>query len=840
MKLDRWLIAGEWRAHPLRTALAVLAIAIGVALGFAVDLINGAAFNEFTAATKSIAGQADLQVKGVEASFDENLFPQLAQREGVKIASPVLEFNAPVADRHESLTIEGLDVFRAGAIAPDLIGVPASKQPFDTLADDAVFLSNAAMESLQLKPGDQLRLLSGTRAVTLRVAGGLVHARAGQRIAVMDIGAAQWRFQKLGQLTRIDLRLQPGVDRAAFKAALAKELAGRCIVSETQDSENANANLSRAYRVNLDVLALVALFTGAFLVFSTQALSVIRRRRQFAFLRVIGLTRRRLIMQVLFEGTLMGMFGALLGIALGYAMAALALRFFGGDLGGGYFSGVQPHAQFDLPAAALFFTLGSLIAVAGSFGPAWEAARALPAAALKSGSEDGSLKKLASPWPGLVCLVAGGIFSSLPPVGQLPLFGYLAVALLLVGAIMLMPRLAGLVFGALEHGGEDHKKRGPVMSLVLARLAHTPNQAAIALGGVLSSFSLMVAMAIMVASFRVSVDDWLVNLLTADVYLRTSSSGDATGLNPDEQHAIAMLPGVAQANALRAGSLRLQADRPAVALLARNIDVDDPGRTLPLVGNSLPLPAKDAVPVWISEAMTDLYGWRQGQWRDLPLGGGAHRVFVAGVWRDYARQTGSIQIRLQDYRAITGDANVSDMALRLTSGTSAEQVIAAVRALPFGTLLDISQAGEIRQLSLKIFDRSFAVTYLLEAIAMVIGLFGVAATFSAQTFARAKEFGMLRHVGISRRQILAMLAAEGAMLTVIGIAAGFVLGAVVSLILVFVINPQSFHWSMRLHMPWPLLGSVALALLVSSVLTALASGRGAVAQSAVQAVREDW
>jgi len=183
---------------------------------------------------------------------------------------------------------------------------------------------------------------------------------------------------------------------------------------------------------------------------------------------------------------------------------------------------------------------------------------------------------------------------------------------------------------------------------------------------------------------------------------------------------------------------------------------------------------------------------------------------------------------------------VSDMALRLTPGTSAGQVIAAVRALPFGNLLDISQAGELRQLSLKIFDRSFAVTYLLEAIAMVIGLFGVAATFSAQTFARAKEFGMLRHVGVSRRQILAMLAAEGGLLTVIGIAAGFALGAAVSLILVFVINPQSFHWSMRLHIPWPLLGSVALALLVSSVLTALASGRGAVAQSAVQAVREDW
>ncbi|HEX7643333.1 MAG TPA: FtsX-like permease family protein [Burkholderiaceae bacterium] len=836
MILQRWLIAGEWRAHPLRAILALVAIAIGVALGFAVDLINGAAFNEFTAAVKSIAGQADLQVRGIEAGFDENLFPPLAQRPGVQAASPVLEINAAIPGRHESLTVEGIDVFRAAAIAPDLIGVPATGHPFDTLADDAIFLSTAAMESLHVKPGDTLTLLSGTRTVPLHVAGGLVHARAGQRIAVMDIGAAQWRFQKLGQLTRIDLKLAPGVNRAAFKAALTQELAGRCIVSETQDSETSSANLSRAYRVNLDVLALVALFTGAFLVFSTQALSVIRRRQQFAFLRVMGLTRRKLIAQILCEGALLGVIGALLGIALGYAMAVTALHVFGGDLGGGYFSGVQPSAQFDWPAAALFFTLGSLIALAGSFGPAWEAARAIPAAALKSGSEDGSLKKLATPWPGLLCLALGGIFTRLPALGQLPIFGYLAVALLLIGAIMLMPRLAALVFGALEHG----KARGPTATLALARLAHTPNQAAIALGGVLSSFSLMVAMAIMVASFRVSVDDWLGNLLTADVYLRTSSSGDATGLNPDEQAAVAALPGVATANAMRAVNLRLQPDRPAVVVLARSIDAKDPGRTLPLVGDSLPPPQANAAPVWISEAMTDLYGWQPGQWHELSLGGSMHRVFIAGTWRDYARQTGSIQMRLQDYRAATGDLNVSDMALHLAPGASHQQVIAAVRALPFGALLDISQAGEIRQLSLRIFDRSFAVTYLLEAIAMVIGLFGVAATFSAQTFARAKEFGMLRHVGLTKRQILGMLAIEGGMLTAIGIVAGFALGTVVSLILVFVINPQSFHWSMQLHMPWKLLGGVALTLLASSILTALASGRGAVAQSAVQAVREDW
>jgi len=164
----------------------------------------------------------------------------------------------------------------------------------------------------------------------------------------------------------------------------------------------------------------------------------------------------------------------------------------------------------------------------------------------------------------------------------------------------------------------------------------------------------------------------------------------------------------------------------------------------------------------------------------------------------------------------------------------------ALRKLPFGGLLEMTAPGEIRRRTLTIFDRSFAVTYLLEAIAIIIGLFGVAATFSAQTLARAKEFGMLRHVGLTRRQVLGVLAFEGGALTALGILIGFALGWIISLVLVHVVNPQSFHWTMEMHYPWPLLATVAAALLVSAAVTALLSGRRALSAGPIRAVREDW
>lgn len=849
--LSRWLLFGEWRAHPMRALLAVAAIAVGVAMGFAIHLINAAAFNEFSAAIQSLAGQADLQVSGREAQFDESIYPRLATHEGVALASPVLELDAALAGRPGALKIVGLDALRAGYVSPDLAGVPQKGRGADVLADDTLFLSPAAQSWLGAQAGATLLLRAGTQDVPLRVAGPILRARSGQRLGVMDIGALQWRFHQLGKLSRIDLKLRDGVDRAAFERGLARELErdfpGRFTVAAPNDAnqESRNNNLSRAYRVNLTVLALVALFTGAFLVFSTQALSVLRRRSQFALLRVLGLPRRLLLRQVLVEGASLGVIGSLLGIGAGYGLAAAALAFFGGDLGAGYFPGVKPTVQFTPVAASVFFLLGLGVALLGCAAPAWEAARARPAVALKSGNDETALARLARIWPSLLCLGAAAACAFAPPVFGLPLFGYFAVALLLIGGIGLMPRLAASSFRLLNRlhmrRGSGHPDRAPspVLSLALARLANAPGQASIALGGVLASFSLMVAMGIMVASFRISVDDWMLHILPADLYVRTASGGNTGGLGPAEQAAIASLPGVARATFLRTRPLSLDPARPNITLVARDIDAADPGRLLALVGASASAPAGE-LPAWVSEAMSDLYGMHVGQRIELPLGGRKQGFFVAGVWRDYANQSGSVIVRLADYRRLTGDTIVTDAALWAAEGSQTESIAARLRALPFGAILQLASPGEIRAASLRIFDRSFAVTYLLEAIAIAIGLSGVAATFSAQTLARAREFGMLRHVGVSRGQVLRILALEGGSLTVLGVATGFALGLLISLILVYVVNPQSFHWTMQLHLPWALLGSVAAVLVAASVATALVSGRYALSGGPVRAVREDW
>src|SRR5204863_210607 len=312
---------------------------------------------------------------------------------------------------------------------------------------DRIFLSAAASEALGLKGGDALSVQVGLRVLSLQVAGVLVEARR-QRFAIIDVGAAQEIFLRPGSLNRIDLRLRPGADAERLAERLRAEVpAGTLVERPDADVERSGA-LSRAYRVNLNVLALVALFTGGLLVFSAQALAVVRRRAELAF--------RRL----------------------------------------------QPV------------------------------------------------------WPGLAVILAGVALTQAGPVSGLPLFGYGAIALLLVGTVMLMPRIAVLGFRVAP-------LLGPVSARIgLAQLRGAPGQAGVSLAAIVASVSLMVSMAIMVASFRQSLDEWLERGLPADLYVRAGPGSDTAFLSPADQQTIATLPGVRRAEFLRSQRLLVAPDRP--------------------------------------------------------------------------------------------------------------------------------------------------------------------------------------------------------------------------------------------------------------------------------------
>lgn len=833
--LLRHLSWPELRHHPWRHLAALLAVMLGVALAFSVQLINQSALGEFSSAVRAVNGEPDFELRAQRGGFDEALYGRIATQPQVALASPVVEVDTYAFDaqgQRVPLKVVGLDALVAAPLSPALMPQPdAGADRLALLAPDAIFLNAQARQRLGQPRTLQLQTAGGR--VELKVLGSI--GAIGPALAVMDIAGVQSSFGRIGRLSRIDVRLAPGADRAAVLRALALPEGVRA--ASPDEEVQRVSNVSRAYRVNLTVLALVALFTGAFLVFSILSLSVAKRQPQLALLGVLGLGGRDRLRLVLAESALLGAAGSVLGLALGTALAALALRLLAGDLGGGYFPGVAPHLQFSGLAALTYGGLGVVAAVVGGWLPARAAQQLAPAQALKG---LGTQQAEAARWPGPVLLLAGVLLALLPPVAEIPLAAYGSVACLLLGGIACVPAgVAALLKGM-------RPSRQPLALLAIERARHQRNTATIAVAGVVASLSLAVALTVMVASFRDAVTQWLDTVLPADLYLRAAAgpgANDVVTLPPQLQQRAAAVPGVLRIESQRVSVVQLDAQRPGVALIARALS--DPDKELPLVGTLLPLPDGELAG-YVSEAMVSLYGASPGTRLSLPLPDGQRvSLFVRGVWRDYARQHGAVTMHAADYRRLTGDVKVNDMALWLAPGTGLATVQADLRAAAQasgldGALLEFASPGEIRAISLRIFDRSFAVTYWLQAVAIAIGLFGIAASFSAQVLARRKEFGLLAHLGLTRRQVLAVVSIEGAVWTAAGALLGLLLGLAVSVVLVKVVNPQSFHWTMDLLLPWERLAALCAAVVVAGTVTAWLSARSAAGRQMALAVKEDW
>lgn len=888
LMLLREISLREWRLHPWRQAVGVVSVALGVALAFSVHLINESALAEFSSAVRSATGQADASLLCPATGCDDQVWDWLRLQQDVRRASPVLEIDtyALGPDRQRvAIKVLGVDALSLPAVAPELLprllpllpprlppgsppGLPPSsdragsdpRRFLRALDPDLLFLNPAAQRALGVSPDAEpgallsdspptatVQLQIGMQLETLPVAGSV--AAGGAPLAVMDIAGAQQRFDAGGRLTRIDLRLIPGASTSELQSRWAAQAwwpAG-AVLQAPDDGAQRVSTASRAYRVNLTVLALVALFVGAFLVFSVQALSVAQRTPTLALLGVLGMTPRQRLQLILCESAALGLAGTLIGLAGGTGAALMALRWLAGDLGGGYFPGIAPELRFSWGAAALFGALGLAAAMVGGWAPARQA-QALPSAQALKGLGGAAARSLPA-WIGPALVGVGAALAFAPPWQGLPLPAYASVALLLAGGIACVPALTGALMSLCQ------PRDDALAVLAVGRARHERHAATVAVAGVVSSLSLAVALTVMVASFRTGVSNWLDQVLPADLYARTATSAaasDGAHLPPGFVQAASGLPGVRRAEAARLRPMVLDPQRPTVSLVARPLwsVAGGPSQVLPMVGPVLPrtrAQAAGVAGVYVTEAMEMLYGARPGEILALPLperagsSGSTLRVMVLGVWRDYARQFGAVAIDLDEYQQATGDERLNDLALGLDPQADVGAIQDALRALaPDPSLIEFAVPAQIRAISLRIFDRSFAVTYYLQALAIGIGLFGIAASFSAQVLARRKEFGLLSHLGLTRMQIVTIVAGEGAAWTAAGALAGLLLGLAVSAVLVHVVNPQSFHWTMELVLPAWRLAALCAAVLLAGSLTAALAARAAASGDAVRSVKEDW
>jgi putative ABC transport system permease protein len=820
-----WLagaVARELRSARALFLLSTGGVALGVAAVLSIQLLNGSALGAFEGTVRAVSGDADLTVLGVAGHLPETLLPEVLETAGVAEATPLYRVEVALEGRPGA----GLEVVGVDLLAPPRLplALPAggAAAALGTPGWVAVTPSLAAEQGWRV--GDEVPVTSGSRRAVLRV-GALVDFQraaplASRRLAVMDLAQAQGLLGAPGRLHQIDVRAAPGTPVARLAARLAQRLGERARVATPEQRTVEAAGLLAAFRLNLTALSLVSLLVGGFLVLAATRASLTRRREELGILRTVGATRGQVVRLVLAEAALLGLAGTAAGVPLGWAAARASAGAVSGTLRTVYLLEGIDRVALGPGLVALAVATGLGGAVLGALLPALDASRRDPKALLSPITlTEGSARRAG--W-----LAAGGLLALLAALlleaalgGRWRPSGFV-VALGVVTAVPLAAPLALRGSGRLPRPRRLGLLHG--VRTLSARLPAT----ALAAGALAVAVSMLTGVTVMVASFRETVAGWLDQTLHADVYVTTPSwrraRAEAT-LDPALVARLAALPGVRAVDRLRQVEA-LVAGRPA------SVTGVDAG--LPEASGRVALLAGDAAAalgrlrregaVLLSEPLARRLRLAAGGQVAIATLAGERAFSVAGVFRDYGNERGAVLMDLGPFAAAFGEGPPSNAALYLAPGVDAEAAVARLRAALGGAPLLVRSNRTLRAEVLAIFEQTFAVTRLLQVMGLVIAVAGIALSLLVLARERAGEIALYRALGATQGQVFRVFLGRGLGIAALGLLLGLAGGAALAAVLVFLVNPAWFGWSLGLHWPAGALAAQAAAILAAALAASLA------------------
>ncbi len=836
----RFIMRPLWREQ-VRTALTVLAVALGVGVVIAIDLAGQAAAGSFHSSLESLTGKGDLLITGT-AGIDETLLGRLTGLPYDLNAAPRIEDFASIDGKGEALPFIGLDLIGHPERGELESGGPAPSNPLFSEANPVWVGSGLA-----LKAGARISLLINDVNRSYTVAGVLrsKNSQFGEsRVIVADIGLAQRVTNKVGKLDSIDVQIPPGTSVSRWRELLRKQLPPGVLVEPQGSRTEENRKMLAAFRWNLRVLSYIALVVGAFLIYNTVSISVVRRRSDIGVARALGATRRMILLAFLAEASFFAVTGSLLGLVIGRLMAVGAVRLIGNTVQALYVSSQPAAVQLTFLPIILGVGLGTGVSLLAALSPAFEASRVAPVEAMAHGREEfvAAVRSRHRFWLALAMFVAAAVLSQLPPVNRQPLFAYAAVMLLLAGTAAIIPGLIGLFVRLFQHALE---KLLGVEGLLAARsLRASLGRTSVLTAALATAVAMTASVAIMVGSFRETVAVWMDNQLKADFYLRPAGSAAADQhptMDPSIADAIEQLPGIASVDRFRAYPIFYQG-LPATLAGGESSRTGNSASTRFLRGEGrqailAKLPTGDYAV--ISEPFANKHNAQVGSTLRLPLGGAERSFSVLGIYYDYSTERGFIVLDRKTLLKYLPDRAESNLAVYVKPGADENALRWRIDAIIGGRGVLVFSNRSLRRGAIATFDRTFRITYALEAIAVIVAVMGIAGALLAMTIDRRREFALLRFLGAARPQVRKIILCEAGLLGLLANGIGIVLGTVLSLILIFVINKQSFGWTIQFHWPVGVLLGILTGVYVATVLAGLYPARTALSMNPIEVIHEE-
>lgn len=864
-RLFRQFILRHLAKEKLRSAATVLGIALGIAVVIAIQMTNASSLRGFEKAIETVSGKTSLEIVGIGTGFDELQLKQLAWLREYGQVSAIIEGDAqakPANQQSESLRVLGVDVLRDRSFRDYKLlefaerRRTASSQEFLRLLIDprTIVLTEKFARRHNLKVNDQIEITFSDKAEQFVVRGLLKDEGPARTMdgnfALMDIAAAQLAFNRLGRLDRLDVLLK---DRSAIdvvEQAIAGRLAANPLTEGLKVQRPARRGsqvekMLQAFHFNLSALSYIALLVGLFLIYNTVSISVITRREEIGTLRALGIARRSVLLMFLFEAAVLAVAGCALGVLFGRVMAFGAVKLTATTVNSLYIATAAEPPPLGLKHVLIAFGIGLPLSLLAAAIPALEAAGVAPTAAMRGNDRLESRFRLNARYlilP-LVFFALAWWFARQPAVAGLPMFGYASALAIVFGAAFLVPAVL-FVLGRI--GDRPLFKLFKIEGrLANANLAGAIPRISISVAALAVSLSMMVAVAVMIGSFRQTVVYWVEQTLKADLYMRPATrSNVATDavFSPEIERIVSSHPAVAAADRFRnfdvpyAGSL--------VTVGAGEFEKQlKHGKLVfksPRDGKEAMRAAIGQNAVIVSESFAIKYGKQVGDTISLTTPKGDAEFRINAVYYDYSSDRGIIVMDRGTFTRYWPEPQSTSLTVYLREGENADVVRdELLRQFGEDSRVLIFTNASIRQEVLRIFDSTFSITYALEVIAIFVAILGVATTLLTLILERKREISMLRLVGADRRQIRKMVVIEAGLIGLVSQSIGLVVGLLLSMLLMYVINVQSFGWTIQFHLPVGFLIQSSILILIATALSGIYPARRASRLHAAEQMGEE-
>ena len=862
------LFRTHFAQRPFRVVLSLVGVSLGVMASVAITTANVDVLRSFEEAVTAVAGPATLEVLGGDLGVDETVITTVRAVPGVVTAVPVIEDSVVMvqgARRGEAAQLFGLDLIAEVGTRGFRLHTAGNQEALEQLlASNTAYLGPKLAEDWHLTVGSPFEVMAGGRLVRLQV-GGLLHGETTRssvwdRAMLMDIAAAQVLFGSIGQLDRIDVITTQDRPVEDVQAALRAVLSPHLIVQRPTQRTKQVEQMVRSFQLNVRVLSWVGLLVGTFLIYNTTAFMVARRRREIGIYRALGMTERRVASLFLAEAGFLGMVGGvtggICGVLLSRSLVSLVSRTIS-DL----YAPVSPstsalvfdhHLWWSLTQGIL---LGMIVSMIGAWGPSLDASRTITVRALAPGDYEVTqqLRLSRFAWTAVILACFAGVLSLLNPVGGLPVFGYLATLCLLAGLACAAPVcIQALGFRRRRNQAVLLGLGGSLRLIAIDHAARHPGRNGVTVSALMVGLAIMIGVVVMVRSFRQTVQIWVSETVIADMvvappaWLHGRHAGQASRALPGAWAAkLASIDGVAAVDTYR--DVHVDVQGQSVALISRDLRLHaERSRYLVIEGDSATVlrRAAETGGVLVSEVLANRLGVREGLSVAVTTPSGVKNVPIVARFYDYATDGGKMVMDRALYQTLWHDDRVTVFPIYLRTGADGDAIrrsltqrLAVDERESFSPLV-ISNA-ELRREILDIFDRTFVLTYVLEAIAVLIAVLGIVNTLVTAVLERRRELATLQAIGASPAQVKQLVLWEAAYLGLLGAVLGVIGGVLLAVVLIKVINRQSFGWTIQMTVPIDVLAQAVLLALGAALIAGYWPAHWAAHQPVVEGLREE-